>query len=54
MSSPRKSKKQITNTDELNKTIPEPKPMDPTSIEGIVAKLLPPTVSESEVSEYQW
>lgn len=53
-SSSRKSKKQATSTNEVHMQIPEAKVVDPASIEGVVARLLPPTVSEAEVLEYQW
>lgn len=54
VSSSRKSKKQPPSTDEVSDADPEPNPLDPTTIEGIVARLLPPTVSEAEALEYQW
>ncbi|KAF8584425.1 hypothetical protein K439DRAFT_1145370 [Ramaria rubella] len=54
VSLPRKSKKQATSTDEVYKPAPEPKIIDQTSIEGVVERLLSPTVSEAEEIEYQW
>ncbi|KAF8523836.1 hypothetical protein JB92DRAFT_2704341 [Gautieria morchelliformis] len=54
VSSPRRSKKQATSADEVREPPPEAKVLDPASIEGVVARLLPPTVSEAEVTEYQW
>ena len=54
VSSPRKSKKQTTSTDEVRKPAPEPRAVDPASIESVVTRLLSPMVSDAEESEYEW
>lgn len=53
-SSPRKSKTLAKPDNEVHNEVPEPKPINPDSSEAIVARLLSPTVSEAEESEYQW
>ncbi|KIJ30197.1 hypothetical protein M422DRAFT_784087 [Sphaerobolus stellatus SS14] len=54
MSSPRKQKMMAKKDDEVQNDPPEPKHVDPSSSEAIVSRLLSPTVSEAEESEYEW
>jgi len=53
-STSRKPKALTKAYDEAQKEVPEAKHVDPSSSEGIVARLLSPTVSEAEEAEYQW